>query len=55
MFEFLLFVAACAVIVFLVANIQNIVNQHQSKAKLKPIKIEREDKKRPMPRQKRPY
>lgn len=53
MFEFLLFVTACAVIAFLVANIQKIVNQ--PKTKLQPIKIEREQKRRPMPRQKRPY
>ncbi|ETX11943.1 hypothetical protein MUS1_08240 [Marinomonas ushuaiensis DSM 15871] len=53
MFEFLLFVAACAVIAFLVTNTQKLVNQ--PKTKLQPIKIEREQKRRLAPRQKRPY
>jgi len=54
MFEFLLFVAACAVIAFLVANIQKITAQ--PKTKLQPIKIERkEDKFRPTQNNKRSY
>ncbi|GAA0232747.1 hypothetical protein [Marinomonas primoryensis] len=54
MFEFLLFIAACAAIAFLVANIQK--HAAQSKETLKPIKIEREEKmRRPVPRQKRHY
>jgi hypothetical protein len=53
MFEFLLFIAACAVIAFLVNNIQKSVAQ--PKAKLKPIKIEREEVRRPTPRHRRPY
>ncbi|RBO83754.1 hypothetical protein [Marinomonas aquiplantarum] len=52
MFEFVLFVAACAVIAFLVANIQKSVSQ--PKTKLQPIKIEREEKRQPIRRQ-RPY
>lgn len=54
MFEFLLFVAACAAIAFLVTNIQK--QATQSKTKLQPIKIEREEKmRRPTPRRNRPY
>lgn len=54
MFEFLLFIAACAAIAFLVANIQKIAVA--PKTKLQPIKIEREEKmRRPISRQKRPY
>lgn len=44
MFEFLLFIAACAAIAFLVANIQKIAVA--PKVKLQPIKIEREEKRR---------
>ncbi|MEO9273285.1 MAG: hypothetical protein ABJN96_04835 [Marinomonas sp.] len=53
MFEFLLFVAACAVIAFLAKNIQKSVAQ--PKSKLQPIKIEREEVRRPTPRHRRPY
>ena len=54
MFEFLLFIAACAAIAFLVVNIQKYAAQ--PKTKLQPIKIEREEKTRRLaPRQKRPY
>lgn len=54
MFEFLTFIAACAAIAFLVANIQK--TALTPKTKLQPIKIEREEKiRRPMPHQKRPY
>ncbi len=54
MFEFLLFVAACAVIALLVTNIQKVAAQ--PKNTLQPIKIEREeDKRRPLPQRKRPY
>lgn len=53
MFEFLLFIAACAAIAFLVANVQKSV--FQPKATLQPIKIEREKAKRPNPQRKRPY
>ena len=53
MFEFLLFVAAFAAIAFLVANIQK--NTAQPKTKLQPIKIEREEARRPAPRHRRPY
>ncbi|MCB5162746.1 hypothetical protein [Marinomonas algarum] len=41
MFELLLFIAACAAIAFLVANIQKLTAT--PKTKLQPIKIERED------------
>ena len=53
MFEFLLFVAACTAIAFLVANIQK--HTAQPKTKLQPIKIEREEVRRPVPRHRRPY
>ncbi|MFT5595188.1 MAG: Flp pilus assembly protein TadB [Oceanicoccus sp.] len=54
MFEFLLFIAACAAIAFLVANIQK--HAVQSKETLKPIKIKREEKmRRSAHRQKRHY
>ncbi|MCW8356525.1 MAG: hypothetical protein ACPGRG_09545 [Marinomonas sp.] len=53
MFEFLLFIAACAAIAFLVANVQQSV--FQPKTKLQPIKIEREKTQRPTPRHRRPY
>ncbi|MCV2402156.1 hypothetical protein OFY17_04560 [Marinomonas sp. C2222] len=44
MVEFILFVAACAAIAFLVKNIQN--NLMQPKTKLQPIKIDRKEKRR---------
>lgn len=53
MFEFLLFIVACAAIAFLVANIQK--QTTQPKTKLQPIKIEREEQRRPIPRHRRPY
>ncbi|MBJ7538816.1 hypothetical protein [Marinomonas transparens] len=55
MFEFLLFIAACAVIAFLVANIQQLVAQ--PKTKLKPIRIEteEEEKRRLNLSKKRPF
>ena len=53
MFEFLIFIAACAVIAFLVTNIQKYIDQ--PKVKLQPIKIKREEIRGPSSRQKRPY
>ncbi|MCW4629998.1 MULTISPECIES: hypothetical protein [Marinomonas] len=53
MFEFLLFIVACAAIAFLVANIQK--QTMQPKTKLQPIKIEREETRRPVPRQRPRY
>lgn len=52
MFEFVLFIAACAVIAFLVASIHK--SASQPKVKMQPIKIEREQASRPARRQ-RPY
>lgn len=52
MFEFLLFVAACAIIAVLVANVQKLISQ--PKVKLQPIKIEREIPRKKMPIR-RPY
>lgn len=53
MFEFLIFIAACAVIAFLVTNIQKYIEQ--PKVKLQPIKIEREATRRPISRKNRSY
>ncbi|GAA0828583.1 MAG: hypothetical protein WBA64_04975 [Marinomonas sp.] len=53
MFEFLLFVAACAVIAVLASNIQKIASQ--PKVKLQPIKIERETPRKKAPAHRRPY
>lgn len=53
MFEFSVFATACVVIAFLAKNIQN--SLAQPKSKLQPIKIEREETRRPVPRHRRPY
>ncbi|WP_187424855.1 hypothetical protein [Marinomonas sp. IMCC 4694] len=53
MFEFLLFIAACVAMAFLVTTVQRSVMP--PKSTLQPIKIEREKMRRPVPRQKRPY